>query len=164
MWAKEINHKTGILKTYNSNMIKWITHRICVLISVLYLIAPLQTSLLQVFHKVSHKFSLHGHHHEHDTLHTHDFKSSTTNDHHEVEHGHSHEVLTLFKKLFNSNKDNTDQQQKIQELRLDKHLIKRLSWTPVCLSEDLTNHNLGYIPNKYQQNCNVPTPPPKYLG
>lgn len=134
------------------------------LISVLYLIAPLHTSILKIFHKVSHKFSLEGHHHEHEKQHAHDFETIRTNNHHEIEHGHSHEVLALIKKLFNTGEDNNDQQQKTQELRLDKHLVNKLSWTLVCMSENVANHSFGYTPRKYQQNCNVPTPPPKCIS
>ncbi|PIB27381.1 hypothetical protein BFP77_12005 [Maribacter sp. 4U21] len=119
-----------------------------------------------MFHTVSHSLSIQGHHHDHEQKHAHDtdFKAIKTVHPNKVEHGHSHEILAFLKNILGSYEDHRDQQQKTQELVLDKHLLNRMAWGTEFISKSLTNNNFDYAQNEYQKNRNVPTPPPKYFS
>ena len=124
------------------------TKQLVVVLTVLYLFAPLQAPITSLFHTISHTISKtssdHEHDHEHDIAYTHD-----------------HEVLHFFSTLFGDN-DTQDSPKHLTKLEFDKHLFQFKQYLPESLTFYLyvASHyyEVGYVHYR-----STPVPPPRFM-
>ncbi|PVW14101.1 hypothetical protein [Marixanthomonas spongiae] len=134
---------------FNTAFLSVLKKRFILSLAVLYLMVPLQRSLSEGFHRLSHALT-----------------NTSADHHHDLDHQlgrdhtHEHKLISFFSELFSTKDSPTEQDVLFQEIKYDKHLTQEyLTLKPEIPTS--INHIFMYRYGTYSTPLSVQTPPPK---